>query len=328
MSDLNHARQDANPGIFEPQLPAVIGAIRDKWMALGGVFSFLGEPVTDELGTPDGIGRFNRFQGGMIYWTPETGAHEIHGAILAKWEALGFEQSFLGYPISDESNFPEGGRVSVFQRGAIYWWPDTGAIELNEVIVHYTGLICFGETDNDQLSDSDEPYVVIGVVSPTGSSAARSWIYDDVDGGESRPDLLEVYRGKPHGMALSVLLMEHDDGDPDKYKAAMQSAVGAAFTGITALIALIPVVGPIISTVAAPLLSVVAPAVGTELNRLLDTDDDKIGEATIALTAKQMVVLAARTANSVERAVGFKVVTPLLNGLGASYKVYFGIVPA
>src|SRR5262249_22560009 len=134
------------------------GAILTKWEELGFERSFLGYPITEELKTSDGIGRFNRFQNGMIYWTHETGAHEIHGAILTKWEALGFEQSFLGYPISDEGDFPEGGRISIFQRGAIYWWPDTGAIELNEVVVHYTGLNCFGEADDDGPSNSDEPY--------------------------------------------------------------------------------------------------------------------------------------------------------------------------
>jgi uncharacterized protein with LGFP repeats len=64
-------------------MPNVIGAIRDKWLALGGPSSFLGQPLTDELGTPDGVGRFNHFQGGSIYWTPTIGAHRrqaAHGA--------------------------------------------------------------------------------------------------------------------------------------------------------------------------------------------------------------------------------------------------------
>ena len=37
---------------------------------LGGVKGFLGYPLTDETVTPDGVGRFNGFQGGSIYWTP------------------------------------------------------------------------------------------------------------------------------------------------------------------------------------------------------------------------------------------------------------------
>lgn len=309
-------------------LHEIHGAIRDKWAALGWERSLLGYPATDEMATPDGAGRYNHFQYGSIYWTPQTGAWEVHGAIRDKWAELGWERSFLGYPITDETDFPEGGRVSVFERGAIYWWPDTGAIELNDVVVHYTGVVCFGETDSDQLSPSDEPYVVMGVIDPTRTSAFRSRIYEGVDAGEGRPDLIEIYRGKPGGLTISVLLIERDYGNPDKYKEAMQSAVGTAFAGITALIAIIPVVGPVIAGIAGPILSVVAPTVGSELNRLLDTDDDLVGQTTLVITAKQLAVLASRTANSKEKDVGFKLATPLLTGHGASYKAYFDIVPA
>jgi hypothetical protein len=307
---------------------SVIGAIRDKWISFGGKSSFLGLPLTDELATPDGVGRYNHFQGGSIYWTPSTGAHEVYGAIRDKWAELGWERSWLGYPVTGEVDFPEGGRVSSFERGTIYWWPDTGAIELNDVVVHYTGIVCFGETDWDQGSDSDEPYVVMGLNSPTEAWAIRSQVYEDVDSGESRPDLIEIYRGKPNGLAISIILMENDYDDPDKYKAAMQSAVGAAFTGVTALVAIIPVVGAVIASVVGPLLSAVAPTVGAELNRLLDTGDDQIGGTTLAITPKQMIILAAQTGASGEKGVSFKLVTPLLSGEGASYKVYFGIVPA
>ena len=82
------------------------------------------------------------------------------------------EKGALGYPISDEMDFAEGGRVSIFQNGSIYWWPDTGPILLKEVIVNYTGFICFGETD--EFSDSDEPYVIFGVISPDGTSTSKT----------------------------------------------------------------------------------------------------------------------------------------------------------
>ena len=52
----------------------VKGAIRDKWAELGWERSFLGYPTTDEWPTPDGVGRFNDFQGGSIRWHPDTGA--------------------------------------------------------------------------------------------------------------------------------------------------------------------------------------------------------------------------------------------------------------
>lgn len=253
---------------------------------------------------------------------------KVIGEIRKKWLALGGEKSWLGSPISNELKFTEGGRVSFFQRGAIYWWPDTGAIDLNDVVVHYTGLVCFSETSWDQGSDSDEPYAVLGVAFPNGTVVKRSRVYDDVDSGESRPDLLEIYRGKPRGLTISTLLMEHDEANPDKYKSAMESAVALGFKGLTTLIEFIPGVGPIISAVADPILAAVAPGVSKELHKALNLGDDRIGAVTLALTAKQMIVLAARTTNSVERGVGFKVATPLLSAHGADYKVYFGIVPA
>ena len=113
-------------------MPSVIGDIRAKWLALGGATSFLGQPLTDETTTPDHVGRFNHFQGGSIYWTPKTGAHEVHGQIRDKWSAMGWERSFLGYPTTDESGTPDHvGRFNHFQGGSIYWTPKTGPHEVH-----------------------------------------------------------------------------------------------------------------------------------------------------------------------------------------------------
>ena len=71
-----------------------------------------------------------------------------------------------------------------------------------------------------------------------------------------------------------------------------------------------------------------APALTNELNKLLDTQDDQLGVFTHTITAKEMVVLAARVANSTEKEIGFKIASPLISSQGASYKVYFGLVPA
>jgi uncharacterized protein with LGFP repeats len=102
------------------------GRIRDKWAELHGTGGFLKYPVTDELGTPDGRGRFNHFEGGSIYWTPETDAHEVHGAIRDKWQSLNWERGALRYPISDE--FQDGAfRRSNFQHGFIRWTAAHGA---------------------------------------------------------------------------------------------------------------------------------------------------------------------------------------------------------
>ncbi len=110
----------------------VHGDIRGKWAELSWERGFLGYPLTDETGAPDGIGRYNHFQGGSIYWSPGTGAHEVHGDIRGKWAELGWERGFLGYPLTDETGAPDGiGRYNHFQGGSIYWSPDTGAHEVH-----------------------------------------------------------------------------------------------------------------------------------------------------------------------------------------------------
>ncbi|KFA87617.1 LGFP repeat-containing protein, partial [Archangium violaceum] len=92
-------------------------------------------PITDELTTPDGVGRYNHFERGSIYWTANTGAWEIHGDIREKWKQLGWERSDLGYPTTGELKTPDGaGRYNHFQNGSIYWTQATGAHEVRGLI--------------------------------------------------------------------------------------------------------------------------------------------------------------------------------------------------
>ena len=111
------------------------GAIRDRWAALGWESGVLGFPTTNELPTPDGVGRANGFQRGSVYWTARTGAHQIGGAIRDRWAALGWEKSVLGYPVTDELRTPDGvGRVNHFQNGSVYWSPRTGAHQVTGAV--------------------------------------------------------------------------------------------------------------------------------------------------------------------------------------------------
>jgi hypothetical protein len=109
-----------------------IGAIDQKYRALGGCGSVLGAPLTDERRTPDGAGRYNVFEKGSMYWHPNTGAFEVHGAIRDRWAAIGWETGALGYPTSDEYAV-QGGRRSDFQRGSITWNASTGAVTVTQL---------------------------------------------------------------------------------------------------------------------------------------------------------------------------------------------------
>jgi len=278
-------------------------------------------------------GRRVRYQNGAIYESRGGVMAWVTGAIAARYEQIGGPSSWLGLPIKDEEAMSEeGGRASVFEHGTVYWWPDVGAIDLNQVSVHYTGIKCFGETDDDRGSDSDEPYVIVGVVTPTGGHTLRSQIYGDVDGGEMRFDPIEVFRGTPAGITLGITLMEWDDGDPDKYRAEVQKGVDAAMKKAVPVIAKalngVPYVGPALALAATAVLPELEPFITEILNRVLGTGDDTLGSAVITLTAKQMVVLSARTGPANHDGLIAKVETPLLEAQGASYKVYFNLVTA
>jgi hypothetical protein len=117
-------------------------AIGEKYKQLQGPMGLLGFPITNETPTPDGVGRFNHFESGSIYWHPAIGAFEIHGAIRDKWASEGRES--FGYPLTDESSTPDGvGRFNhfrAFQSGgsstdrSIYWTPAIGAQDVRDGI--------------------------------------------------------------------------------------------------------------------------------------------------------------------------------------------------
>jgi hypothetical protein len=103
-----------------------------KYSQFGGAAGFLGQQISDIQASPDGVGFFKQYQVGSIYYSPSSGACEVHGAIRDEWRLLGSEQSFLGYPVTDETGAPDGvGRFNHFQEGSIYWTPGSGAHEIH-----------------------------------------------------------------------------------------------------------------------------------------------------------------------------------------------------
>ncbi|WP_240960067.1 hypothetical protein [Rhodococcus sp. HNM0563] len=93
------------------------GLIRDKWNTVGAETpgSLLGYPIQDPLDLPDGQGQMSRFERGVIYWHPTTGAHPITGMFLWQYENSGYENGEHGYPTTDETTSPTGVRSQEFQ---------------------------------------------------------------------------------------------------------------------------------------------------------------------------------------------------------------------
>jgi hypothetical protein len=106
------------------------GAIRTRYHQLGYETGVLGYPTTDEVGSLRGGGVDQLYQGGAIYWSPATGAHESTGAIRTRYAQLGYENGTMGYPTTNEVTGLKGSGVyQLYQGGAIVWSPTTGAHE-------------------------------------------------------------------------------------------------------------------------------------------------------------------------------------------------------
>ena len=119
-----------NSSVYE-----VHGAIWDRYRAMGTSTGILGLPTSSTRTAPDGVGRYNTFQYGAIYYTAASGAHEVHGALLDKWMSIGSGTSYVGYPTSDTASASwDRGRYNNFERGAIYWRPNKGAWEVHGAI--------------------------------------------------------------------------------------------------------------------------------------------------------------------------------------------------
>ncbi|MGB3485912.1 MAG: hypothetical protein WBB07_27290 [Mycobacterium sp.] len=94
---------------FSPATGArsMFGAILDKYRAAGGPEGDLGFPNMDE-----GPGRispesrnvtFNIPEGGVIFWTPQSGAWVVKGLLNSAWDKLGGSAGPLGVPVEDET---------------------------------------------------------------------------------------------------------------------------------------------------------------------------------------------------------------------------------
>ena len=119
----------APPAVATPESDAD-AAITAAWETGGGETGPLGPKDGGVYPAGDGFGQ--NFASGKIFFTPDTGAHIVSGAILEKYESLGGPaDSDLGFPTIDEGpGRAANSRNSTFSapdKPVIFWTPDTGA---------------------------------------------------------------------------------------------------------------------------------------------------------------------------------------------------------
>ncbi|CAN5278262.1 hypothetical protein BH18ACT12_BH18ACT12_13030 [soil metagenome] len=118
-----------------PKAFAVQGAILARFLATGGVGAW-GYPVTNELdvwnkGGTNVVGKSSEFEACTFYWSPQTGAHEVHGDLRQRYRDLGGPTGSLGFPTSDEISVPAApapARANTFQKGSLLWYGTAGSI--------------------------------------------------------------------------------------------------------------------------------------------------------------------------------------------------------
>ncbi len=126
---------DSLAGLEVPSDPTTLMNL--AWRASGG----LGGPLGAKQGQSTVIGdngAAQTYAGGKVFYSPDTGAHAVTGAILSKYESLGGPTGDLGYPVGTES---DGGlpnsRIASFSapdNPVVFWTPDTGAIVVRGAI--------------------------------------------------------------------------------------------------------------------------------------------------------------------------------------------------
>ena len=137
------------------------GNIAAKAAALGAAFT--GNAVSSCEAVKGG--HRVRYANCDIYYSPASGAHEVHGDIRAKYNAKGGPDSDLLLPATDETATPDRvGRYNHFSgNGSIYWHPNTGPMEVRGGIRwrwSQTGWEqgSYGFPTSDELSIKQNPW--------------------------------------------------------------------------------------------------------------------------------------------------------------------------
>lgn len=118
-----------NIAFAEPSTEAVT-AIDEKGTSFAAEYPWFGSAAGEAMDVKGGAMR--EYDGGVVYYSKDTGAHVMYGAILDRYKALGGpDDSGLGFPKNDESDTGDGtGRFNDFslpEGASIYWNPQQGA---------------------------------------------------------------------------------------------------------------------------------------------------------------------------------------------------------
>lgn len=153
----------------------LIGRIGARYSELGGPASWLGFPISGEQGTPDGVGRYVKFEHGVIYWTPTLGAHAIPQDLFDAWGEEGWETGLLGYPTEDPVTGNDGVVSQRFEGGYVVRNHDQAYVVKGEIAKKYTAI----NTIDSRLGAPTSPEIPIqGGVLQNFENGTMYWSVD------------------------------------------------------------------------------------------------------------------------------------------------------
>ncbi len=148
--------------------------IQERYEAEPALANMLGDPTGNEFSVADG--RQRNYEWGSLFWSPETGVHEVHGSILWRYKQLGGPSGSLGFPETDEQHIyfkqdvPDQriGSRNDFEDGAITWSAETGPKWMNKDFADLLPLHTFPDLG---IPTSDEKVARNGRVLELGEDA-------------------------------------------------------------------------------------------------------------------------------------------------------------
>lgn len=149
------------------------GPVLDKYQATGGpADGDLGFPTIDEVaglvGPDSRVSTFSASDKPAIFWTPDTGAWVVRGAINAAWDKLGGSAGTMGVPTADESY--DGSSISQkFTGGQISY--DTSAKTFTTVPPELANNLAGVEVPTDATTAINQAWRAAGGL--TGPLGAR-----------------------------------------------------------------------------------------------------------------------------------------------------------
>jgi hypothetical protein len=194
------------PGVYEYAGNAVTGTS----VALIPLTVYHGTPTGDPTPVGDTAGGYTQTypNGYTMVWSPQNGAHYLHGAIGAKYQSLGGPRSAFHYPTDNEIPTASG-FVQDFDRGSIWWTPATGA-QLYYPFIDgdsagnsagqpaITNLYQYGNQLTIKWSSSENHAKFVLGYSVNGGA----WTTIDFDGGRGGSFTLPVTRGSTYSFSV------------------------------------------------------------------------------------------------------------------------------